>query len=240
VRAGGPRPWTSDGTLCGVYYGIVCQNKDTEKKLGRVKVRFPWMPGGDQDQAQWAQLATPMCGNKFGWWILPEIDDVVAVVFVGGDIWQPVVLGGIWSKTDTPPEPVQDGKNEFRGYRSRCGHRFLLDDSSKVKVSWRDKSNALQLTVGELDKGGNGPNAHDAVKCGGAASSGVAATSTSGKLNIFCPDGKLTIEGQKVEIRADDKMDIKATGELSFKGSGSAECVSSQAGKYEGATTKLG
>ncbi len=240
MLAGGARPWSNDGTLCGVYYGIVCQNKDAEKKLGRLKVRFPWMPGGDQDQAHWAQLATPMCGNKFGWWMLPEIDDVVAVVFVAGSIWQPIVLGGIWSKTDAAPEPVTDGKNEFRGYRSRSGSRFLLDDSSKSKVSMRDKSNALQLTVGNFDKGGGGPNAHEATKCGGAAGTGVAISSTSGKLNILCPNGKLSIEGMKVEIRADDKMDIKATGELSFKGSGSAECVSSQAGKYEGATTTVG
>lgn len=237
MRAGGARPWSNDGTLCGVYYGVVCQNKDDEKKLGRVKVRFPWMPGGDQDQAHWAELATPMCGNKFGWWFLPEIDDVVAVVFVAGDIARPVVLGGIWSKTDTPPEPITDGKNEFRGYRSRAGHRFLLDDSSKSKVSWRDKSNALQLTVGEFGSGGGGPNAHDAVKVGGSA--GVAASS-GGKLHVLCPSGKLTIEGMTVEIKADDSMDIKAQAELGFKASAAAECVSSQAGKYEGATTNVG
>ena len=239
MRAGGSRSWSNDGTLCGVYYAIVCQNKDAEKKLGRVKVRFPWMPGGEQDQAHWAQLAAPMVGNKFGWWMLPEIDDVVAVVFVAGDIRQPVVLGGIWSKTDTPPEPVTDGKNEFRGYRSRAGHRFLLDDSSKGKVSFRDKSNAQQLTVGEFDKGGSGPNGHDAVKAAGAGSSGVALSSTGGKLNILCPSGKLTIEGAKVSIVANGAMDVKATGELSLKGQ-TAACVGVQGVKIEGATTNLG
>lgn len=240
MSAGGSRQSTSDGTLCGVYYGIVCQNKDAEKKLGRIKVRFPWMPGGDRDHAHWAQLSTPMCGNKYGWWIVPEIDDVVAVVFVAGAISQPVVLGGVWSNTDAPPEPIAGGKNEFRGYRSRAGSRFILDDSSKSKVSLRDKSNALQLTVGNFDKGGSGPNAHDTVKCGGVASTGVAISSASGKLQILCPDGKLTIQGMKVEILADDKMDIKASGELSLKGSATAECVSSQAGKFEGGTTTVG
>jgi uncharacterized protein involved in type VI secretion and phage assembly len=51
-------------TLARVYYAVVCQNKDEEKKLGRIKVRFPWLDQGDKDQAHWAQLATPMCGKK--------------------------------------------------------------------------------------------------------------------------------------------------------------------------------
>lgn len=72
MRPGGSRPWTSNSTLAGVYFGIVTDNKDTEQKLGRVKCRFPWLDQGDTDQAHWAQLATPMCGNKFGWWMLPD------------------------------------------------------------------------------------------------------------------------------------------------------------------------
>ena len=86
MRAGGDRSWGSDPVLAGVYFAIVCQNKDDEKKLGRIKVRFPWLDHGDTDQAHWAQIATPMCGNKFGWWMIPDVDDVVAVMFVGGDI----------------------------------------------------------------------------------------------------------------------------------------------------------
>jgi len=240
VGPGGPRTWSNDGTLCGVYYGVVCQNKDDEKNLARIKVRFPWLDGGDQDQAHWAQLATPMCGKEFGWYMLPEIDDVVAVVFIAGDIRQPVVLGGIWSKTDTAPEPVTDGKNEFRGYKSRAGHRFMLDDSDKKKVTLADKSDALQLTVGEFKKGGSGPNAHEVAVPQGGGSAGVAATSMSGEFKILCPDGKLKIEGKKVVVSATDSMDIKASGALKLDGGSQAGCNSSQAGKYEGSSTKLG
>lgn len=239
MRAGGSRTWTGDMTLAGVYYGIVCQNKDDEKKLGRIKVRFPWLDQGDKDQAHWAQLSTPMCGNKFGWWMLPDIDDVVAVMFMAGDIRQPVVLGGIWSKTDTPPEPVTDGKNEFRGYKSRCGHRMILDDSPKPKVTFRDKTDALQLSIGNFQKGGSGPNAHDMPVPQGAGTSGVATASMTGKLNILCPDGKLTIEGINVEISADTKLDINSASTLDLKGA-TVTIASSGASKYEGATVNIG
>lgn len=239
MRPGGDRQWGSDPVLAGVYFAIVCQNKDDEKKLGRIKVRFPWLDHGDKDQAHWAQIATPMSGNKFGWWMIPDVDDVVAVMFIAGDVRQPVVLGGIWSKVDTPPEPVTDGKNEFRGYKSRCGHRFLMDDSDKGKVTFRDKTDALQLSVGNFGKGGSGPNGHDMPAPQGAGTSGVAAASMTGKLNILCPSGKLTIEGINVEVSADQKLDINSASTLDLKGA-TATVASSGASKYEGATAMIG
>jgi uncharacterized protein involved in type VI secretion and phage assembly len=240
MRAGAERPWTNDGTLCGVYYAIVCQNKDDELKLARIKVKFPWLDQGDKDQAHWCQLATPMSGDKFGWYALPEVDDMVAVVFIAGDIRQPVVLGGIWNKTDTPPEPITDGKNEFRGYKSRSGHRFMLDDSDKGKISLADKTDALQLTIGSFEKGGSGPNGHTIARPKNGGTGGVAAVSMSGKFQILCPSGTLSIEGGgNVVISAGKKIDIYATGKLSLDGGPQAELNSASNGKYEGATTDI-
>lgn len=234
MRAGGDRPWTNDGTLCGIYYAIVCQNKDDELKQARIKVRFPWLDGGDKDQAHWAQLATPMSGNKWGWYTLPEVDDVVVVVFLAGDIRQPIVLGGIWSKKDAPPEPIPDGKNEFRGYKSRSGHRFLLDDSKKGKISLADKTDNLQLTIGQFEKDGASPNAHTIAAPQSAATTGVATVSMSGKLKILCPDGKLTIEGDSVVISADDKIDVNASATLKFDSGSTVDMKAGSPAKFQG------
>ncbi len=234
MRAGGDRPWSNDGTLCGVYYAIVCQNKDEELKQARIKVRFPWLDGGDQDQLHWAQLATPMSGDKWGWYTLPEVGDLVVVVFIAGDIRQPVVLGGIWNKTDTPAEPITDGKNEFRGYKSRSGHRFLLDDSKKGKITLSDKTDMLQLTIGQFEKDGGGPNAHTIAKPQGGGTTGVAAVSMSGTLKILCPDGKLSIEAKKVTISADDKLDVNCATDLTYESGAGLDMSASQAAKVQG------
>jgi len=93
VRAGGPKRDSLDNVQFGLHYGIVCQNKDPDK-LGRVKLRLPWLDNGDTDQSHWAQLMTPMEGKNFGWYTLPDIDDVVVVMFLNGDISFPIVLGG--------------------------------------------------------------------------------------------------------------------------------------------------
>ena len=152
MSSGGPRTATGDMTLYGVYYAVVTQNKDEEKGIARIKVRLPWLDNGDKDQTFWAQLATPMSGDKFGWYTLPDIGDVVAVMFLAGDISQPIVLGGIWSKTDTPVEDNANGKDDFRGYRSRQGHKVILDDSSNGKVALVDKTNKNVAAVGAFGK----------------------------------------------------------------------------------------
>jgi len=36
--------------------------------------------------------------------------DVVVVMFIGGNIDQPVIIGGVWSKTDTSPEPNETAR----------------------------------------------------------------------------------------------------------------------------------
>ncbi len=93
---GRPSPPTGDFGLCGIYYAVVTENKDEEMQLGRIQVRFPWMPGGDQDMAAWAQLAVPMEGDQFGTFTLPEKEDVVAVMFLAGDVRYPIIIGGVW------------------------------------------------------------------------------------------------------------------------------------------------
>lgn len=242
MRAGGPQRPSADMSLCGVYYAIVTQNKDEEQGVARIKVRFPWMPGGDSDQAHWAVLAVPMEGGQFGTYTLPEIDDTVLVAFLHGDIRRPVVIGGIWNSKDTPPEVNENGKNDFRFIKSRSGHRMLLDDSSKVKVVLTDKTNTNYVGVGEYAEGGDGPNAfelHPPTAINGSATKGVAVSSLEGKVNLFCPNGTLKIEATHVEITGSDKIGMRAGADLALEGSGTGKVVASQAAKLEGATVAI-
>ena len=227
MRTGGPKRESLDNTSYGVHYGIVCQNKDPEK-LERIKVRFPWLDGGDKDQSHWAQLMTPMEGKKFGWYTLPDIDDVVAVMFIGGDMSQPVILGGVWSKTDPSPEPNEDGKNNFRGYRSRSGHRLILDDSGQNKVVIADKTGKNMIGVGQFEKDGAGPNVCAVYKPPMSGALGVSISTMEGKLEITCKNGKLLIDAkEKIKINAKTTVDIKAGTEFNLEGQSSAKLTSS-------------
>ena len=240
MRAGGPRSPAGDQTLCGVYYGVVTQNKDTDKGLARVKVKLPWLDNSDSDQAFWAQLSTPMAGDKFGFYCLPDVGDTVAVMFIAGDINHPVVLGGVWNKTDKTPEDNANGKNDFRGYRSRQGSRVILDDSSPGKVLIADKTNKNVVAVGSFSKGGDGPNASDVPKPGDAGSSGVLVAAMDGKLNVTCKNGKLTVTAQMaVKVQAQNAVEMKAGGDLTFDG-GMTQVTASAPANLDGSSTKIG
>ncbi|HEX5064017.1 MAG TPA: phage baseplate assembly protein V [Kofleriaceae bacterium] len=239
MRAGGPRRDSLDHLQYGVHYGIVVQNKDPEN-LDRVKVRLPWLDSGDVDQSHWAQLLTPMEGKKFGWYTLPDIDDVVAVMFINGDTSQPVIVGGIWSKPDFSPETNEDGKNNFRGYRSRAGHRLILDDTAKTKVVFADKTTKNMIGIGNFAKDGAGPNVCAVYKPPMSGDVGVSISSMEGTMEITCKDGALKVSaGQDIKINAKTTVDVKAGGDLTAEGSSAAKLTSSDNSNYDGSKVDI-
>jgi uncharacterized protein involved in type VI secretion and phage assembly len=221
-----------DAVQYGLHYGIVCQNKDPDN-LDRIKVRFPWLDNGDTDQSHWAQLLTPMEGDKFGWYTLPDIDDVVVVVFIAGDMSQPVVIGGVWSTPDFSPETNEDGKNNFRGYRSRAGHRLVLDDSpSGTKVWVADKTTKLMVGMGKFAKDGAGPNICAVWKPPMSGEAGVAIASMEGKMEITAKT-KLTIKGENIKFNIKTTFDMKAGSDIQMEGSSAAKLTSSDNSNYD-------
>lgn len=240
MKPGGPKKPSQDNTQYGVQYGIVTQNKDSGG-LNRIKVKLPWLDSGDTDQTHWAQLLTPMEGDQWGWYTLPDINDAVLVMFVQGDMSQPVILGGAWSKADISPEPNEDGKNNFRGYRSRTGHRLIFDDTKKTKVVFADKTSKLMIGVGQFEKDGAGPNKSATFAPPGAAKMGVSMSSMEGTFEITCKNGKLTVTAQQnITINATDTVTMKAGKDLQLEGSSAAKLTSTSPSNYDATTVKIG
>ncbi|MBA3397545.1 MAG: hypothetical protein H0T89_33285 [Deltaproteobacteria bacterium] len=233
MRAGGPRIESLDNVQFGLHYAIVCQNKDPDN-LDRIKVRLPWLDGGDQDQTHWAQLLTPMEGKQYGWYTLPDVDDVVVVMFIAGDISHPVIVGGVWSKPDFSPEPNEDGANNFRGYRSRTGHRLILDDSKKTKLVFADKTGKNMIGVGEFDKDGAGPNVCAVYKPPMSGTSGVSFSTMEGKLEITCKAGKLLIDARdSIKINAKTTIEMKAGTDIKLEGGSTGKMTSGSPSNFD-------
>jgi uncharacterized protein involved in type VI secretion and phage assembly len=240
MKPGGPKKDSSDNQQFGLHYGIVTQNKDPDG-LNRIKVRLPWLDKGDTDQSHWAQLMTPMEGDKFGWYTLPDIEDAVVVMFIQGDMSQPVIMGGAWSKPDNSPEPNEDGKNNFRGYRSRSGHRLILDDTGKTKVVIVDKSTNLMIGVGQFEKDGAGPNTCDVWRPPQADTKGVSLSSMEGTFEITCKNGTLKVTAEKnITMNSTETFDMKAGKDLNLSGSSAAKLTSGSPSNYDASTIKIG
>lgn len=131
--------------LCGVVIGIVTNNQDPDN-LGRIKVKFPWL--SDQDESDWARIASPMAGKNRGLYFLPEVEDEVLVAFEQGDMRFPYILGALWNGKDTPPLNNSDGKNHVRVIQSRSGHTIRLnDEDGQENIEITDKSGKNQLKI---------------------------------------------------------------------------------------------
>lgn len=181
--------------LYGVLVGIVTNNQDPDK-LGRVKVRYPWLSDGEE--SAWARVATPMAGADRGLYLLPEVDDEVLVAFEHGDIRFPYVLGALWNGRDKAPAANEDGKNNVRILRSRSGHIIRLDDTNgKEKIEIVDKTGQNSVVINTADNS--------------------ITLAAGGDITIQAA-GKLTLSGKGVELASTGEIKVEASSSLALKG----------------------
>jgi uncharacterized protein involved in type VI secretion and phage assembly len=94
-------------------------------------VSLPWSPDGKGGAYEaWARVATLMAGKNRGTWFVPDVNDEVLVLFIGGDPRLPAVVGGLWNGRDTAHETMDgSGRNAVKSIRSRNGVKVTLDDT---------------------------------------------------------------------------------------------------------------
>ena len=145
----------------GVFPAVVIDNIDPDNS-GRIKVRLVQTSApGRQPYETWARMATLMAGKNRGTWFIPDMDDEVLVAFEDGTVKEPYVIGGLWNKTDSPPETMGTN-NDKKVLRSRNGVKLTLDDQSGQerftvetpggqKITLQDGPGSLEVT----DSNGN-------------------------------------------------------------------------------------
>ena len=190
------------------FYGMttaIVTNIQDPDKLGRIKVKFPWL--SDKDESYWARMATPMAGAERGMFFLPEVNDEVLVAFEQGMVEFPYILGGLWNGKDKPPETNSDGKNNKRIIKSRSGHLITLDDNDQdAKIEIKDGSGKNRIVISTAD------NAIYII--------------SDGDMTIQSQSGMLTLAGNGITMKSDAEvviqaaktMEVKATQDMTIKG----------------------
>ncbi len=118
------------GRFYGAYPALVRDIKDPDGQ-GRIRISLPWSPDGSGASYEaWARLSTLMAGNNRGTWLIPDVNDEVLIIFLGGDSRHPCVIGGLWNGQDKPPQSMDGaGRNYIKKIRSRNGVQITLDDT---------------------------------------------------------------------------------------------------------------
>ena len=199
-----PESETYGCKVSGVVVGVVTNNKDPDK-LGRVKVRFPWLSA--DNESYWARIATLMAGNDRGSVFFPEVGDEVLVACEHGDIRFPYVLGALWNGADLPPYDNADGANNLRLLKSRSGHVIRLDDTSgSEKIEIIDSSGNNSIVINTAD---------NTITI--AANADITIRSQSGKLQLSGNGIELTSQAG-VTVQATQNVDVQASAQLNLKG----------------------
>jgi uncharacterized protein involved in type VI secretion and phage assembly len=182
------------GNGAGPVFAKVTDNADPEK-TGRVKVQFGHLKG---TESAWAPVVGPGAGADRGVQFIPEIGDQVVVIFERNDPAHPIVLGGVWSRQDSPADPDAASRGDIttRILRSREGHHLLFDDGGpgKLHLALGDDSCGIHLE-------GSGSKVTGDQKL----------TIEAGEIEVVA-GGKLTLKGSQIEI--DAAADVTISGAL--------------------------
>ena len=190
--------------VTGVVVGIVT-NAEDDDELGRVKVKFPWLPKDDKGvaiESAWARVASPMAGAQRGFLFTPAVDDEVLLAFEHGDPNTPYVLGGLWNKTDKPPIGKADytnkGATQQHMIKTKSGHVVILDDTKdKEQIVIRDKSTKNEIIITTKDNTIQ-INADKDIKL-----------TAKGNIN-FKADGDITLDGKTFKVTTDQDSTVSA------------------------------
>lgn len=185
-----------DGKCYGVVIGIVTNNHDPDN-MHRVKVRFPWL--SQNDESNWARVASPMAGNGRGAYFLPEVDDEVLLAFEHGSMEHPYVVGSLWNGKDQAHENNSDGANNNRSIMSRSGHVIRLCDSSgDERIEIIDKTGNNKIVI--------------------SASGNRILMEAAGDIEITSRSGKITLSAVGIEMKSQTNVDISANTQINIKG----------------------
>jgi uncharacterized protein involved in type VI secretion and phage assembly len=132
------------------FYGIVNAQVITncdETRQGRVKVRFPWLPGYEP----WVRVATLMAGKQHGMFFIPQKDEEVLVAFNHGYLNEPYIVGNLWNGSDTPMEELADDPTHKRAIYTD-EHEIVFDDAAKtLKIKTRNGGQSVVLGSDKIE-----------------------------------------------------------------------------------------
>lgn len=187
-------------SIPGIVIALVTKNDDPDK-LGRVKVKYPWMD--DKAESFWARISRPAAGTDAGFLWIPDIDEEVVVGFEQGDLAHPLILGSLWNGQAKMPEAlvssIDNGKVQVHGIVSPAGHKVMFydkDGDAGIMLITADDKIQISLRQGEKEL---------SITCDGAVK-----INSTGDLEMKA-DGAIKIEAGK-------GLDLKATGKMTIKG----------------------
>ncbi|MBR2734911.1 MAG: hypothetical protein IKE05_01805 [Clostridia bacterium] len=195
----------SHGYSQGLHVAKVIDVEDP-LKLNRIKTKIPGINGGGLE-LNYSPLLTASAGSGYGIVLPPKEGDYVIVAFLNANIETPVILGSIYTKTNTPPLKPKKNNNTVRAYTTAAGMEvYLYDGENNSGINIKTSQNhKLELKD----------------------------TKENGLVNIKSSDGRtqVSIDLKESNIKIEAKnINLKATNQACISAGGSSVTVSNSSG----------
>ncbi len=248
-----------DNRMPGVTVGIVAKKYNRDMP-GRVCVQIP-VRDEEANILQWARIAMPFAGKKWGTYFIPEIGDQVLLAFEEGNIDKPYVIGSVHNDSNTFLSGISDEDNQYKCIATKNGNRILFEDNKEgdgekdkitietagkscklmldnenKKIMLTDKEKKTQVEM-KTDSGEIKVKAENklVLEVGDIK---VILNGESGKISVDC--NKLTVSASEgIQMETDNQASIKG-GNTVIEGNASLKLTSGNAAVLEGSLVKIG
>ena len=218
----------------GFVQGVVVENNNAKFK-GMVKVEFTVWESG-KNMCEWVRLISPYAGKDYGTYLVPEIDEIVLVGFIGGSLKRPFLLGSLYPSGAAIVNDSFQEKNFVKAVKTKGGMSIQIqEEGGKQSISiTTPKGSSIVVedeketcTISDKDKKNkffldykNGAVELTAEK---------KITLKAGKVELVMDGngGKLGLKADKVEIKGNNSVKVEGTSSLDLKG-GMAKLEGSQ------------
>ncbi|MBU4295140.1 MAG: phage baseplate assembly protein V [Desulfobulbaceae bacterium] len=174
--------------LSGACYLAEIVAVNDPESLSRVQIRMLSFDGvGEQDAPIWARVAAPFAGNNRGAFMIPDVGDEVLVSFVNGDPRMPIVIGGLWNGSASPPE-------QLGGSGDRVD-RWTIVGKAGTRIAIIEET----------------PNNETIKFTTPAGTSGELTDAAGGKIEFQAAGTTVTIDTQGVTVNTPLKVKVQAT-----------------------------
>jgi phage baseplate assembly protein gpV len=195
----------NEGLFYGRYKARVIDNNDPNG-LGRLKVWCEQVHG-DTYPDTWAWPITPYAGASFGFWAIPDKDELVWVAFDHGRPEYPLWEGGWWATGETTPDMVPT--NVVLVVKE--GLKVVLNRQDKSITIFKDAQNSVVID----DNGITIITSKD-VK---VTAQGDVDVTAEGDVNVQANNA--VVQAQAAKIQAPDIAligEVSVTGDLNVSG----------------------
>ena len=250
---------TGDNRIFGVVVGTVAKNYDKDMK-GRICVTIP-VRDKDANELQWARVAMPSSGKKWGHYFLPEVGDQVLLAFEQGNIEKPYVIGCVPKDADRFLTSSADQNNQFKKIVTKNGNTILFEDNEqgegskdKIRIHTAEESHSIELdnennkiTIQDKDGANKIEMKTQAGHMEIKADKKLVIKVGNITLTLNGNNGNVTLDCNKLTVNANSSIDMEALGTAKFtganvtvEGSSMLRAKSSGAAIVEGTPSKSG